>query len=116
MLVAFATWVGAGVVATIGHELAHLAVAKAIGKDAFLNVREWQVHWEYRGTGNGPAIQDWFVAGAPMGLGVLAMAYWLVVFGIPAPHLVFGWLIFTCLGALTGDLQFDRVRTESQTA
>lgn len=95
--------------ASLLHELTHLAVARALGRRAEFRILEWAVYHETSGR---VTAGDWLVQGAPLLVGVLCLP--LLVYWWPVhPALVIAWLFYTFVGALTNDFDFKHEEPDS---
>jgi len=90
--------------ASIAHEATHYAVAVAVGRRPWFDVRAWEVCWP--APPDAPHSADYAVAVAPAVAGVVVGAGVLAAAGI-VWWLVPGWYLYTLHGALTNDLQFN---------
>ncbi|GAA0305497.1 hypothetical protein [Halarchaeum salinum] len=101
--VMFAQIVAASVAGTVCHEAAHALVAAVLGKFHAFDVRRWEVHWRYAGG----TLGDYAVAGAPLGIGIVALPVAVAIAsGLPPLWFWMGWAWFTLVGAIAGDFRF----------
>lgn len=104
-----AVWIGVGTLlfglgAAVCHELTHWTVARAVGREAWIDWRELNCYHHLPLAGPQPV--DYLVGVAPVIVGSVVGAAWLVLgLDVTIPTAV-GWIVYT-LNGIPNDFRID---------